>query len=254
MIKKFFVSVLFLSMLVLPISIFAMSSSSSDSSYSNYSEEQLVTLIAKLQKQLEEVRKNSVQCSFANVDLSIGDGEGDNLKEHVKGLQNFLKEKGYFTYSPTGYFGKITRAALIAFQKSVGIAQTGEFNSGVREKVKNLKCKMNYFNNSKPVEDEDNSDNDNSGVVSAIKLSGSGNNVSWVTTGYSKNGFKIVWSKNQNPTYPTREGDQYIYLSDSSASSTSLSAFSGSGTYYVRVCEYLGGACGKYSNQITVSL
>jgi hypothetical protein len=28
----------------------------------------------------------------------------------------------------------------------------------------------------------------------------------------------------------------------------------GAGTYYVRVCEYVGGACGVYSNELTVSM
>lgn len=95
---------------------------------------------------------------------------------------------------------------------------------------------------------------DTGGPVSSITVSGTGSAVSWKVDGYSKSGFKIVWSKNSKPTYPTREGDKYIYLSDPSSRSTTLDAFSGSGTYYVRVCEYLGGACGIYSNQIEVGL
>lgn len=90
--------------------------------------------------------------------------------------------------------------------------------------------------------------------VNSISLSGSGANVSWTVDGTSAKGFKVVWSKTDGPTYPCRSGDKYQYLSDPSASSTSLTAFDGSGTYYVRVCEYLGGACGVYSNQITVEL
>lgn len=91
--------------------------------------------------------------------------------------------------------------------------------------------------------------------VTSIVLSYAGeNSVTWKTTGYSASGFKIVWSKNANPTYPTRDGDQYIYLSAPSAAATTLKAFSGEGLYYVRVCEYLGGKCGLYSNQIEVNL
>ncbi len=92
------------------------------------------------------------------------------------------------------------------------------------------------------------------GKVSSISLSGSGSKVSWSVDGYSSKGFKVVWSKNSGPTYPCRSGDKYHYLSSSSARSDTLTAFAGSGTYYVRVCEYLGGKCGVYSNQITVSL
>jgi hypothetical protein len=90
--------------------------------------------------------------------------------------------------------------------------------------------------------------------VNSISLSGTGANVSWSVDGYSSQGFKVVWSKTSGPTYPCRGTDQYHYLSDSNAKSDTLSAFDGAGTYYVRVCEYLGGKCGVYSNQITVNL
>jgi len=93
------------------------------------------------------------------------------------------------------------------------------------------------------------------GAVNSITLSAaSGNKVLWTTNGISEQGFKIVWSKNSGPTYPCRDGDKYNYLSDSSASNSSLDAFDGVGTYYVRVCEYLGGKCGVYSNQIIITL
>jgi len=90
--------------------------------------------------------------------------------------------------------------------------------------------------------------------VKSIALSGSGSSVSWTIDGYSKSGFKVVWSKASGPTYPCREGDKYNYLSDPAARASSLDSFDEAGTYYVRVCEYLGGKCGVYSNQITVSL
>lgn len=248
MIKKIFISIFVLSLFISPIFVFAISTTSNSSSYTNYSEAELVSLIAKLQKQLEEVRKNQVACAFSEADLSIGDGEGDTLKEHVKSLQKFLKEKGYFTYTPTGYFGKITRSSLMKLQKDMGVEQTGEFNSTLREKIKNLKCKVNYFT------DKITNEVVNTGEVKSISLSGNSSIVKWSTIGNSKSGFKVVWSKNSNPTYPTRDGDKYIYLSDASAITTTLDAFSGSGTYYVRVCEYLGGSCGIYSNQIQVTL
>lgn len=90
-----------------------------------------------------------------------------------------------------------------------------------------------------------------SGIALTYNLNG---NISWVYNGTSEDGFKIVWSKNPSPTYPTRSGDKYIYLSESDARGGTLKAFDGGGKYYVRVCEYLGGKCGVYSNQITVQL
>ncbi len=91
-------------------------------------------------------------------------------------------------------------------------------------------------------------------VVSSITLVGSGANIEWEADGHSAKGFKVVWSKNSGPTYPTRSGDKYHYYSDPNKKSDTLTAFSGNGTYYARVCEYLGGACGKYSNEIIVTL
>lgn len=94
-----------------------------------------------------------------------------------------------------------------------------------------------------------------SGKVTSIKLESAGMNyVQWTVDGYSAQGFKVVWSKNENPTYPTREGDKYNYYPDPNRAKDMLTPFSGDGTYFVRVCEYLGGKCGVYSNQITVTL
>jgi len=65
-------------------------------------------------------------------------------------------------------------------------------------------------------------------------------------------GFKVVWSKNQGPTYPNRSGDKYHYLTNPSASSDTVSGLESGQIYYFRVCEYLGGKCGLYSNEISI--
>lgn len=67
---------------------------------------------------------------------------------------------------------------------------------------------------------------------------------------YSAKGFKVVYSSNPNPVYP---GNTYHYLSDPNARSDTWSGLP-AGTYHFRVCEYLGGACGIYSNDITVTV
>jgi len=91
-------------------------------------------------------------------------------------------------------------------------------------------------------------------AVKSITLTGSSSQIKWTTDGYSASGFKIVWSKNQGPTYPLRSGDQYHYYGESTAQADELTPFDGDGVYYVRVCEYLGGKCGLYSNEIKVTL
>jgi len=103
--------------------------------------------------------------------------------------------------------------------------------------------------------DDSGNDDNNVSELSSITLGASGNKVEWKSDGTSAHGYKVVWSKNENPTYPTRSGDKYKYFSDPSAYYLVLSPFDGSGDYYVRVCEYLGdGVCGVYSNQISVNL
>ncbi|MBI5078134.1 MAG: peptidoglycan-binding protein [Candidatus Yonathbacteria bacterium] len=258
MIKKIFAYLIVLSVFLFPGFTFAMSETQGATNYvsniSSYSEEDLVALITKLQNQLEEIRKNKVQCILAGIDLSIGDGEDDGLKEYVMGLQNFLKEKGYFKNKSTGYFGKLTRAALKNFQKDIGIDQTGELNAGVRASVKNLKCQKDFQIKKAETEYQKKETVGSVGTVTSIALEVNGNMAKWSTVGYSKEGFKIVWSKNPHPTYPTRNDDKYLYTSDTGSSSATLDAFNGTGTYYARACEYLGGSCGIYSNEITLSL
>lgn len=102
----------------------------------------------------------------------------------------------------------------------------------------------------KPAEDKETPASD----VSSITASGSGSTVTWSVDGYSEKGFKVVWSKTSGPTYPTRSSDRYQYFSDPTLRAATLDAFDGEGTYFVRVCEYLGGACGIYSNEIQVDL
>ncbi len=50
----------------------------------------------------------------------------------VNHLQNLLKFLGYFTVNVTGYFGSITKAALINFQKDYGLPQTGVVDLATR--------------------------------------------------------------------------------------------------------------------------
>ncbi|MCK9327919.1 MAG: FecR family protein [Bacteroidales bacterium] len=103
---------------------------------------------------------------------------------------------------------------------------------------------------------KDNSSKDAiSSSVDSISLSAESNgNVSWSVNGTSVKGFKMVWSKNSSPTYPTRDGDKYHYYSDATTMSGQIDNFSGDGTYYVRVCEYLGGKCGVYSNEVQIEM
>ncbi|HOZ81047.1 MAG TPA: hypothetical protein PK370_02380, partial [Candidatus Woesebacteria bacterium] len=96
---------------------------------------------------------------------------------------------------------------------------------------------------------------ENSGEVKSISLSGSKDGSSaklhWNVEGNSSKGFKVVWSQNDNPTYPCREGDSYDYLSESGVRDWTR-GMEGGKTIKFRVCEYLGGKCGVYSNQVVI--
>lgn len=92
-------------------------------------------------------------------------------------------------------------------------------------------------------------------TVSAISLSQyAENKVGWTMNGTASQGVKVVWSKNSGPTYPVRSGDNAYYNGETGNSYQYLDAFSGAGTYYVRVCEYTGSGCNVYSNEIAIQL
>ena len=101
---------------------------------------------------------------------------------------------------------------------------------------------------------EESDDDPQTSFVSSIVLTAEENSIQWVVDGYSENGFKVVWSKNSGATYPLRNGDKYHYYESPEVHEDTLEAFDGEGTYYVRVCEYVGGVCGIYSNEVPVYL
>lgn len=77
----------------------------------------------------------------------------------------------------------------------------------------------------------------------------------WTVNGESPKGFKVAISTvNENPTYPVMSGDSYRYLSDSTKRSYKEMRLTAGKTYYFRVCQYLGGTCGSYSNSVSVTV
>ena len=84
-------------------------------------------------------------------------------------------------------------------------------------------------------------------VLSATQVA-NGISLNWSVTGTSSKGFKVVKSENPNPVYP---GDDYLYFPDPNTRSTIWDLTDGK-TYHFRVCEYLGGTCGVYSNDVVI--
>lgn len=92
-------------------------------------------------------------------------------------------------------------------------------------------------------------------VANGIVLSGSasakGAALNWKLTGVAASkGFKVVYSKEANPTFGS---SQASYVSDSAARSTELKIKDGK-TYYFRVCIYTGDGCTNYSNNIKLTM
>ena len=70
---------------------------------------------------------------YYGVDDTISQGD-------VTKLQTFLKQKGYFTRSPTGYFRHITENALKAYQQDNQLIITGIAGKVTRGMIKEESC------------------------------------------------------------------------------------------------------------------
>lgn len=77
--------------------------------------------------------------------------------------------------------------------------------------------------------------------------------VSWTTEGSLVSGMgrgvRVLFSKNPSPTYGSSMALPVGYKNYAK-----IYAKEGTGTYYVRVCEFLGDRCGTYSNEVTVTV
>ena len=85
----------------------------------------------------EEVKKEIKECYIFKSYLTIG-----HSGEEVRKLQELLEDLGHFTYSagPTGYYGNITKVAVISFQKAKNLSPyPGYVGPGTR-KALNESC------------------------------------------------------------------------------------------------------------------
>lgn len=82
-----------------------------------------------------------VGCFLFIKDLKYGDGKrGDGKASDVIDLQNKLKEKGYLSVNPTGYFGPATLSAVKKYQRDNGIIQTGYIGEKTRGQLRSHFC------------------------------------------------------------------------------------------------------------------
>lgn len=106
--------------------------------------QRLQAAIAEIQQKIAAIlaqrgqqnQGNTTTCQL-NYDLSVGSVRN----EDVKCLQNFLKSQGPEIYPEgfvTGFFGNITKAAVIKFQARYGVAQTGYVGPITRNKINQI--------------------------------------------------------------------------------------------------------------------
>jgi hypothetical protein len=75
-------------------------------------------------------------CYVQNGNLTRG-----NEGEQIMKLQNILKTLGFMTVAPNGFFGPSTESAVINFQRTFGITQTGTVGPMTGAKLTSLTCK-----------------------------------------------------------------------------------------------------------------
>lgn len=91
--------------------------------------------------------------------------------------------------------------------------------------------------------------------VASIAITGvAGLSVNWEFSSQAYGGFVVLWSTSPQPTLPSSTTVHSNQINNPIATNGVINSNVVSGqTYYVRVCENLGGACGTYSNQVTVT-
>ena len=87
------------------------------------------------------------------------------------------------------------------------------------------------------------------------ELKDNGVKLTWDVDGPAPYGFKVAESTvHEEPTYPVMSGDSYRYLSDPKVRSYMDARVEAGKTYHYRVCQYLGGSCGSYSNAVSITI
>ena len=81
-------------------------------------------------------------CIVLQQNLSYGMSDTDTTTgKDITVLQNYLHVKGFLSVTPTGYFGNLTKAAVVSFQTAEGISpQSGFVGPLTRAKIQAIEC------------------------------------------------------------------------------------------------------------------
>jgi peptidoglycan hydrolase-like protein with peptidoglycan-binding domain len=84
---------------------------------------------------------SSAQSGCLNLQNSLQFGSKDYFTNgEVTKLQEFLGNKGYFEYEPTGYFGRITMMAVMNLQRDNGLYTVGIVGPLTRQIIYSISC------------------------------------------------------------------------------------------------------------------
>ncbi|MCF7844196.1 peptidoglycan-binding protein [Candidatus Gracilibacteria bacterium] len=78
-------------------------------------------------------------CTDMKHHMEYGDSDMTTFGE-VSQLQYFLKLNGYFNYKVTGYYFRITKEAVKAFQRDNNLIISGIAGKVTREKMREVGC------------------------------------------------------------------------------------------------------------------
>jgi hypothetical protein len=113
--------------------------------------EKLMAEVKMLQEQVARMSPTSVsstparpvqigtQCTELSRTLMYQSRDNEGTKE-VSKLQDFLRAKGYLNSESTGFFGPLTRDAMMKLQKDSGETETGALDQHMRESIKSMSC------------------------------------------------------------------------------------------------------------------
>jgi chitodextrinase len=91
-----------------------------------------------------------VECTTITHNLVLGSRD-KNTGGDVTELQVYLAQTNYLDADPTGYFGKLTKKAVQAFQSANNISPIGNVGPVTRAKVKELSCGSSSSASAQPV-------------------------------------------------------------------------------------------------------
>lgn len=120
-----------------------------------------IALVAGMAFVAPAPRAQAATCLNIGQNLKVGDYDLGGPAD-VTALQTYLFQSGFMNHAPTGYFGSLTRSAVIQFQGSYGILQSGFVGPLTRAKLQNVTCTGG------PVENSTISLNPTSGPVGTV--------------------------------------------------------------------------------------